>query len=479
VACEVGKTKTDDGIGPCQLEATDPQTDLPLEPDLPLETDVIVKMVVGLQISKDEFDDTKKLAFRQGIADAASVGVGKVKIANIEEVTTSRRHLLADDSIKIDVEVAAKDANAAASVASQLTVENINAQLSKANLPEAEVLSAAVVQSPASAPSDPQGKSSSMTIIIAVVCAGVAAVVLGVVVLMYRRSRTLTKAELNADRSTVAMGGESVGASQQPSLMSNDPDTATSGENQRSQTPRENRMPRLANAMRAHQEALADNSGQRAATDQNTAFGEFHPVATDVVNLESVVMNLDGDNPTAPVSPRAAVPVRAYEFIDFSRPAEEVKSTIAEHIKRLNLGNANNVSMTADTGMFMARPIEASSTMPSVATSMFNPASAVSKKIKEAPSAAFLPSSAVRASSPVARAASPVLVPHTPAAALESAIPRAGQAPAGLGGYNTAVPSVSDVLEASKKLTGRSRMIAMMNSTMPPEEDSCDDDEDV
>ena len=106
-------------------------------------SDIIVKMVVALVMSKDAFDDTKQLAFRNGIADAADVGMDKVKIAKIEEMTTRRRHLLAANSIKIDIEVAAKDANTASSVANNLNANNVNAQLSKTSLPDVQVLSAA------------------------------------------------------------------------------------------------------------------------------------------------------------------------------------------------------------------------------------------------------------------------------------------------------------------------------------------------
>jgi len=146
-------------------------------------------MVVGLKMSILEFDSTKQLIFRQSTANAAAVAVGKVRITNVKVQTTGRRHLLAD-GIRIDVEIAVKDANAAASVLNQLSVENINIQLSKSGLPEAEVLSASVVSSAPASPAESESRSNDMKIIIAALCAGIGVVMLGVAICMYRRRRT-------------------------------------------------------------------------------------------------------------------------------------------------------------------------------------------------------------------------------------------------------------------------------------------------
>ena len=51
------------------------------------------------------------------------------------------------DSIRMDEEVVVKDGHAATSVASKLSVKNINAQLQKAGLPEAQVSSSPVSSS--------------------------------------------------------------------------------------------------------------------------------------------------------------------------------------------------------------------------------------------------------------------------------------------------------------------------------------------
>ena len=103
-------------------------------------------MQVGLDISKEDFDDTKQLDFKKKIASAARVDKDKVQITKIEEFTFRTRHLLAT-SIKIDVEVAANDANDASSMANNLNEQNMNL-----HMPEAQILvSAKVIQSPAAA----------------------------------------------------------------------------------------------------------------------------------------------------------------------------------------------------------------------------------------------------------------------------------------------------------------------------------------
>ena len=135
--------------------------------ELPLGTS-IVRMEIVLTISKDEFDNTKQLDFRQGIADAAGVILSKVRIVKIESTETRRRHLLADQ-IKIEVEVSTRDSDEAKSVANMLTEDSINAQLQKRGLPEAVVVSDPRIES-----SDPDSAAAdadkSNLIIIVTVC---------------------------------------------------------------------------------------------------------------------------------------------------------------------------------------------------------------------------------------------------------------------------------------------------------------------
>jgi len=91
-------------------------------------------------MAKAAFDDAKKTAFKQSIANAAGVSLLKVSITNIASITTNRRRLLAE-GIEIDVEVAAQNSNDAEAVANKLTADNINAELAEAGLPEAQILS--------------------------------------------------------------------------------------------------------------------------------------------------------------------------------------------------------------------------------------------------------------------------------------------------------------------------------------------------
>ena len=120
---------------------------LPAPPFAP--TDVIVRMALKLLISLAEFSPGRQTIFRQGIADAALVPVSKVKVANVEPISTSRRgtgagrsmgrRLLAS-SIRIDLEVATPDSSAAQATADALTADRVNLHLAKAGLPAAQVL---------------------------------------------------------------------------------------------------------------------------------------------------------------------------------------------------------------------------------------------------------------------------------------------------------------------------------------------------
>lgn len=103
--------------------------------------DAIVQFELGLAMSKVVFDADKQRTFIQGIADAAGVGISKVKISRI--MPAARRA----GSIRVTVEVAV-EISAAASVSSTLTTDNINAQLEQSGLPKAEILSAPVVSIP-------------------------------------------------------------------------------------------------------------------------------------------------------------------------------------------------------------------------------------------------------------------------------------------------------------------------------------------
>ena len=104
--------------------------------------------------------------------------------------------------------------------------------------------------------------------------------------------------------------------------------------------------------------------------------GQYQPVDTQQVNLDSLVMNLLENDPAVILSsPPETVAVRAYELIDFTAPADQVKSSTAQQIRNLNSDTNQAVRATAVHG-FMARPMEQSSVMPSVSSSPLIPANA-------------------------------------------------------------------------------------------------------
>jgi len=418
----------------------DPLSDVS-PPDLPLANDVVVKMVVGLKMSILEFDSTKQLIFRQSTANAAAVAVGKVRITNVKVQTTGRRHLLAD-GIRIDVEIAVKDANAAASVLNQLSVENINIQLSKSGLPEAEVLSASVVSSAPASPAESESRSNDMKIIIAALCAGIGVVMLGVAVCMYRRRRTRT--DLETERVFL-------------SRATNDLDTDTSGESH---------MTRLVNNLSAAKESITDvKSTLGAADDEQAHIGRYQPVDTQEVNLDSVVMNVLENVPAAVLSSQPeTVPVRAYELIDVTTTVDQIKNSIAQQISNLNLDANKAVRVTADHG-FLAQHIEESSVMPSVSSRIpSNTTSNTTCAASPAPlcgSIAILPSLTARVT---LQTASSVL------SGPDKEAPRPSDEV-----YNQ--PSKPTTRKVCVESAGRMRVMAAMNSLMPPEESSEEDED--
>jgi hypothetical protein len=146
-ACGAGLIKPETGSQPCRKPVVTPAPAETKNPETFDPSEVIVTMKLGLPISKDDFKTHMQISFRQAIANAAGVGLTKVRIAKITAVNTRRSRRLLAESIAVDVEVAAADSSAAKSVASNLSPDKINAQLEQAGLPKAEVLEAPSVQS--------------------------------------------------------------------------------------------------------------------------------------------------------------------------------------------------------------------------------------------------------------------------------------------------------------------------------------------
>jgi len=213
--------------------------------------------------------------------------------------------------------------------------------------------------------------------------------------------------------------------------------------------------------MRSTREAMTDGIRRLEVADSEQAHvGQYQPLDGYEVNLESVVMNLLGNDPAAILSsPPETVPVRAYELIDFSAPADQVKRSIAKQIRNLNLDANQAVRVTADHG-FMARPMEESSVMPSV--SLRIPANAVLQTTRASRGRfAILPSLTARVA---ARAASPVLVGP------DEVEPR----PSDEVDTQLSQPTTQNV---GSEFGGRMRVMAAMNSFMPPEDISDEDDD--
>ena len=133
-ACNQGYTGANGGA--CTITATDVWISSP--PATSVATHV-VKLSLSLAITKDDFDDAKQAKFMESIARAAGASPADVAIDNIEALSSVRRQLLAL-GVRIDVSVKAKNKAAADAMGASLTVGNINDELSKTGLPQAQVL---------------------------------------------------------------------------------------------------------------------------------------------------------------------------------------------------------------------------------------------------------------------------------------------------------------------------------------------------
>ena len=113
--------------------------DAPSSPPATTAATHVVKMSLSLPLTKEEFDDEKQAKFTEAIAKSAGASPADVSIDQVEAISSESRRLLAS-GVRIDVSVKAKDKVAADAMVAGLTVDNINAELSKAGLPRAEVL---------------------------------------------------------------------------------------------------------------------------------------------------------------------------------------------------------------------------------------------------------------------------------------------------------------------------------------------------
>ena len=104
----------------------------------------VVRMVLGVALSLQEFTVDKQTLFKRALAAAAGVGAESVRITNISSRSPTRRRLLAG-GISVSAQATVAGAAQGASAAQQLTAANLNAQMGQLGLPAVEVLQAPVV----------------------------------------------------------------------------------------------------------------------------------------------------------------------------------------------------------------------------------------------------------------------------------------------------------------------------------------------
>jgi hypothetical protein len=107
---------------------------------VPIVDPVMVKMSLWLPIPMSEFNAAKERLFIQSISRAAGVNVSQVIIQVKEQAIPRRRQL--SQGVSVNVQLAVEDSTVAKAVASKLTADNVNAELARAGLPSAELLSA-------------------------------------------------------------------------------------------------------------------------------------------------------------------------------------------------------------------------------------------------------------------------------------------------------------------------------------------------
>ena len=208
VACQAGKYKDSVGAGACAScpansdsevasdDVTDCQCDAgysgpaggPCEPTkAPTPTPTkeathVVKMAVSLPYTVDEFGEGLQKSFKAALAKAAGVAADDVSIDKIEAISAARRRLL-EGSIRVDTSIKAKDEQAANSVATLLTADRINEEFGEVGLEAASIL-----ENPSVSKFEAE-ESGLAAGYIALIVAGICAVLLGGGGLFYWQSR--------------------------------------------------------------------------------------------------------------------------------------------------------------------------------------------------------------------------------------------------------------------------------------------------
>jgi hypothetical protein len=414
-------------------------------------------------MTEEEFDEDQKTKFKQSIASAAAVSVNAV---TIDGVTSMRR---SGGGIRVDTSIVAADKKAAASMVDTLSnPDTINEHLSKNGLPAAEIVDSPTLEITSGTSSPTEKESNKTPIIVGSVVAAVVVVLIAAGAYFFIRKRRTKDADAHvwtdAARETSSQSQGAASTTQQPE--SPGPNTMSPGP-----TPR---IPQAARSMRAQQE-----------TD-NRIIGDFS-VLREQTQIDQVVMNVDGvTDGTETVS---RVPVQA-TVIDFTKPPEEFKSDIAKQIQAVL--SKSNVNLTADSGFFHARPMEAGATEVLASSTQGQSAgAAVLVAAGENTSSLVSGSSALQAAASAAPQAAASAVPQASYASplfrennsaydnLRS--PAAEDAPAGLGEYQQAADAPRPLASGASLGPGASSTHASardrLRSMFPPAEDDSEDDE--
>ena len=145
------------------------------------------------QIPIDNFTPDKQTSFRGAMATAARVALSNVKISKIEAMSRRRSRRLLANSIRISVQIAAKDDSEAQATIGHLTQDNINGQLQQTGLPNATIIEAASAM-PVPGAVSPKVERSSPLVVIGASLGALSGVVLMsalAAIVLSRRNRAL------------------------------------------------------------------------------------------------------------------------------------------------------------------------------------------------------------------------------------------------------------------------------------------------
>ena len=109
----------------------------------PQPTAYVVKMAVALPMSRQEFNGSVQITFKQSVARAAGVSSADVSIDSILDMDgDSVRRRLLTAGIRVDTSVQAPNETTAIAISTSLTPSSLNTALVSAGLPAATILEA-------------------------------------------------------------------------------------------------------------------------------------------------------------------------------------------------------------------------------------------------------------------------------------------------------------------------------------------------